>query len=325
MTKALFTEARFNNDVAARAHLEEILWPKGAVCPHCGGTERNTRSEAVSHRPGVWACGDCRSQFTVTVGTVFERSKVPLHKWVLANHLMCASKKGISSHQLHRLLGVTYKTAWFMSHRLREAMNGIDTGLLGGGGGTVEADETYWGTSPRSQKAQAIRKAGGKVSGNDKQKIISLVEREGKVRSFHVASVNGQTLKKALHEHIAKDAHLMTDDLHMYRRIGKHFASHEAVNHSKGEYARGHVSTNTVESFFALFKRGLVGTFHHVSPKHLERYLNEFDFRYNNRTALDCNDVQRADIALKGISGKRLTYLPVKESQSPYFKPYASA
>ena len=308
MSKALFTEARFNDDEAARDYLEGIRWPSGSVCPHCGGTERNSRLQGSTHRPGLWFCGDCRDQFTVTVGTVFERSKVPLHKWILANHLMCASKKGISSHQLHRILGVTYKTAWFMSHRLREAMTEKYTGMLGGGGKIVEADETFWGTSPRSKKAKAIKKAGGQVTIADKQKVIALVERNGNVRSFHVARINGATLKAVLHGNISKDANLMTDDYRGYRAIGRHFTSHETVNHSAGEYARGDVCTNVVESYFALFKRGLVGTFHHVSPKHLGRYATEFDFRHNTRTALGFSDVQRADIALKGISGKRLTY-----------------
>jgi len=313
MTNALFTEARFNNDDAAREHLEEILWPHGAVCPHCGGTERNARSQAASHRAGLWHCGDCRSQFTVTVGTLFERSKVPLHKWLLANHLLCSSKKGMSTHQLHRTLGVTYKTAWFMTHRLREAMAGNDTGTLGGNGKIVEADETYWGNSPRSKAVKSSKRV---QSANDKQKIVALVERNGSVRAFHVASVNGQTLKAVLHGNIAKDTNLMTDDARIYRRIGRHFASHASVNHSAGEYARGNVTTNTVEGFFSILKRGLVGTFHHVAPKHLNRYVGEFSFRYNTRTALGYTDVERAAIALKGISGKRLTYLPVKGTQS---------
>ena len=302
------TNPIFTDDNKAREHLEAIRWPNGPVCPHCGGTEQIKPLTGKGVRAGLYYCNDCQGQFTATVGSVFERSKVPLRKWVLAFHLVCASKKGMSSLQISRMLGVTYKTAWFMTHRIREAMTPNNPPKLGSGGGTVEADETYWGTSPRSKRAIEINKAGGKVSGNDKQKIISLVERNGSVRSFHVASINGATLKKALHDHIAKDAHLMTDDLRMYRRIGKHFASHESVNHSKGEYARGHVSTNTVESFFALFKRGLVGTFHHVSPKHLERYLNEFDFRYNARSAMGYTDAERTELALKGISGKRLTY-----------------
>ena len=313
MTKALFTEARFNDDNAARDYLEAIIWPRGAVCPHCGGVERNSRLQGATHRPGLWFCGDCRSQFTVTVGTVFERSKVPLHKWVLANHLLCSSKKGMSTHQLHRMIGVTYKTAWFMTHRLREAMAGNDTGTLGGGGGVVEADETYWGNSPRSK---AVKESGRRQSANDKQKIVALVERNGEVRAVHVPAVNGATLKSVLQDNIAKDAHLMTDDARIYRRIGKHFASHQSVNHSAGEYARGNVSTNTVEGFFSILKRGLVGTFHHVAPKHLNRYVGEFSFRYNTRTAMGYSDVERAALSIKGASGKRLTYRSSQVTQA---------
>ena len=312
----MFTEPRFQTEEAAREHLEAIRWPNGAVCPHCGGTERNSKLAGQSHRPGLYFCGDCRTQFTVTVGTLFERSKVPLHKWLLANHLICSSKKGISAHQIHRTLDVTYKTAWFMCNRIREAMVDTPSGPLGSGGKTVEADETYWGTTPRSKKAQAIRKAGGKVSGGDKQKIVSLVERDGQVRSFHVASVNGKTLKAVLLGNISKDAHLMTDDAHIYRRIAKNFASHQSVNHSKGEYARGNVHSNTVEGYFSLLKRGLIGTFHHVGEQHLQRYVEEFDFKYNTRTKQGFTDAQRADKALKGISGKRLTYRRTKGAQA---------
>ena len=235
MTKALFTQPQFNNDEAARDFLEGIIWPNGTVCPHCSGTERNTRSQAASHRPGVWNCGDCRSQFTVTVGTVFERSKVPLHKWVLANHLMCSSKKGMSALQLQRTIGVTYKTAWFMFHRLREAMSGNDTGMMGGNGGIVEADETYWGNSNRSKAGKESIKRTGRMNGQDQQKIIALVERNGKVRGFHVASVDGATLKAVLRDNVAKDAHLMTDENHMYKAVGREFASHQTVNHSAKE------------------------------------------------------------------------------------------
>lgn len=310
------TNPIFNTEYAAFEYLESVRWPKGPICPHCGSVENLTRLAGDSTRMGLHQCNNCQGHFTVTVGTLYERSHIQLHKWLLATHLMCASKKGISSLQLSRMLGITYKSAWFMTHRIRESMVPATAGPLGSGGGIVEADETYWGTSPRSKKAQAIKKAGGKVSGADKQKIVSLVERDGNVRSFHVASVNGKTLKAVLHGNIAKDANLMTDDLRMYRRIGKHFASHEAVNHSSGEYARGNVSTNTVESFFALFKRGLIGTFHHVSPKHLGRYATEFDFRHNTRTALGYTDAQRTEIALKGIGGKRLTYRRIEVAQA---------
>ncbi len=310
----MLTEPRFQSEEAAREHLEATRWPNGAECPHCGGTERNVRIQGG--RAGLWFCGDCRTQFTVTVGTVFERSKVPLHKWLLANHLICSSKKGMSAHQLHRMLGVTYKTAWFMAHRIREAMVPAASGPMGSGGKIVEADETYWGNSNRSAAAKATKKRLGHFNGQDKQKIVSLVERDGSVRSFHIATVTGFTLKDVLTKNICPTANLMTDDAHYYRRIGRGFASHQSVNHSQGEYARGNVTTNTVEGFFSILKRGLVGTFHHVAPKHLGRYCTEFDFRYNTRTAMGFTDAERAQLALKGISGKRLTYRRTKESQA---------
>lgn len=306
------TNPIFTNDNKAREHLEAIRWPNGPVCPHCGGVNQIKPLTGKGVRAGLYYCNDCEGQFTATVGTVFERSKVPLRKWVLAFHLMCASKKGMSSHQLHRMLKVTYKTAWFMSHRIREAMTS-DGGLLGGGGSIVEADETYWGNSPRSKKVIASKRT---QSVNDKQKIVALVERNGQVRGFHVASVNGATLKEVLHGNIAQDTHLMTDESQNYKGVGKYFLSHERVNHSAGEHSRGNVTTNTIEGFFSILKRGLVGTFHHVSPQHLGRYVDEFSYRYNTRTALGYTDTQRADLALKGISGKRLTYRRIEGAQS---------
>ncbi|MGH9437819.1 MAG: IS1595 family transposase [Terriglobia bacterium] len=295
---------RFHNEEAARKHLEAMRWPHGPECPHCGGTERNVALKGKSHRPGLYFCGDCRKQFTVTVGTVFERSKIPLHKWVLATHLLCASKKGMSSHQLHRMLGVTYKTAWFMTHRIREAMTITPSGQLGRGGKTVEADETYWGNQPGKRKRRGYE---------HKMKVLALVERDGDVRSFHVPAVNAKTLRPILRQQIAAEAKLMTDEAGVYRPLGKDFASHGVVNHSAGVYADGDLSTNTIESVFSLLKRGLVGTFHHVSEEHLQRYLHEFDFRYNNRKI---TDEERSDHALRSIGGKRLTYkIPCKTEE----------
>lgn len=300
MAEAIHTEARFNDEEAAREHLEGLLWPNGSVCPHCGGTERNSRLNGTSHRPGLYFCGDCRSQFTVTVGTVFERSKVPLHKWVFATHLMCASKKGCSSKQLERMLGVTYKTAWFMSHRIREAMSIEGSGDMGGNGSPVEVDETYWGNVGQHKP--------GSRGFNHKMKVVSLVERDGKKQSFHVTNVNGETLRPIMKARIAKKARLMTDEAGVYKKIGKEFGSHEIVNHTAKEYARGDVTTNTVESSFAIMKRGLVGTFHSVSEQHLQRYATEFDFRWNTRQKLGFDDTARAAELLRNVSGKRLMY-----------------
>ena len=299
MTEALHTLPRFNDEDAAREHLESVRWPHGPVCPHCGGTERNSRLNGTAHRPGLLFCGDCRSQFSVTVGTVFESSKVALHKWVFATHLMCASKKGVSAKQLERMLGVTYKTAWFMAHRIREAMNIEPAGTMGGSA-PVEVDETYWGN--------VGKQAPGARGGAHKMKVVSLVERNGQKRSFHVTNVDAVTLRPILTAQIAKRARVMTDEAKVYTKIGAEFLSHETVNHSAEEYARGDVTTNTVESSFAILKRGLYGTFHSVSEQHLQRYATEFDFRWNTRQKLGFTDTDRAAEVLRNVGGKRLTY-----------------
>ncbi|MBL0140488.1 MAG: IS1595 family transposase [Betaproteobacteria bacterium] len=306
MSQALFSLPRFTDDDAAREHLEALRWPNGAVCPHCGGTERNSRLAGESHRAGLWFCGDCRSQFTVTVGTVFERSKVPLHKWVLATHLICSSKKGMSAHQLHRTLGVTYKTAWFMAHRIREAMGDDAPAPLCGSGAPVEVDETYWGNKKRKG---AFKATGSRGAGPHHQmKVVSLIERGGKARSFQFQTIHGGVLRETLRKHITASATVHTDESSFYKPLHRIFAKHETVSHRRGEYSRDGVTTNSVEGFFSILKRGLVGTFHHVGEQHLFRYMKEFDFRYNTRTALGVTDDHRTDEALKGISGKRLTY-----------------
>jgi transposase-like protein len=306
-----FDDPIFTNEDAAREALESIRWPDGPVCVHCGCTGAISRveGEKKSHRPGLLYCNDCKGQFTVTVGTVFERSKIPLTKWWLATFLLCSSKKGISSHQIHRTLGVTYKTAWFMTHRIRHAMaEGGFGGLMGSGGGTVEADETYIGRKPGVKKGR-----GGYAH---KEAVVALVERKGKVRSMHVGRITGENLRAALHGNVSPKAKLMTDEATWYRNIGKNFASHESVMHSEREYVRGDVHTNTIEGVFSILKRGLIGVYQHCGSDHLHRYLAEFDFRYNNRVALGVDDNQRTVTALRGIEGKRLTYRRPDEAQA---------
>jgi len=302
LTNPIFTDAD-----KAREHLEAVRWPDGPVCPHCGVVDEATAMQGKSHRPGLYKCKACRKPFSVTVGTVFERSKIPLNKWLLATHLMTASKKGISAHQLHRMLGITYKSAWFMAHRIREAMRpGGETGPLGGEGKTVEADETFIGGKEKNRHKS--KRAKKRLGGNwGKETVFSLVEREGQVRSVHTPSVTAATLRPILVAQLDHNTKLMTDDAGQYRHMHRDF-DHEVVNHSAGEYVRGEAHTNTVEGYFSILKRGVTGTYHHVSQQHLKRYLAEFDFRYNERVALGVNDAQRADKALEGIGGKRLTY-----------------
>jgi transposase-like protein len=293
-------QPHFQNEEAAREKLESIRWPDGAECPHCGLINA-TKLEGKAHRKGVYQCNHCREQFTVTVGTVFERSKVPLHKWLLANHLMCASKKGVSAHQLHRMLGVTYKTAWFMAHRLREAMKD-EGGPLGGEGSTVEADETYIGRDKSVPKNRtAIRHM---------NKVVSLVDRTtGRAVSFHIThNLTAEAISQILYTHVDRKSRLVTDEAHFYKRPGLEFASHGRVNHAAGEYVRGDITTNTIEGFFSIFKRGMRGIYQHCGSQHLHRYLAEFDFRYSHRKDCGYNDADRAVEVLKGIAGKRLTY-----------------
>jgi transposase-like protein len=291
----------FTNDDLAREALEAVRWPNGPTCPHCGAVDRIAKLEGKSHRPGLYYCNHCKGQFTVTVGSVFERSKIGLSKWWLATYLLCSSKKGMSSLQLSRALGVTYKTAWFMTHRIREAMaDGFFVAPMGGEGKTVEADEAFWGNEHK--------KAEGARGYHHKMKVFTLVERQGGARSFHVPDVNASTLLPIMKEQIKTDTSLFTDEAFAYTFAKKHFPKHDHVNHRSGEYVRGPVYTNTVESYFAILKRGLYGTYHHVSSKHLRRYCGEFDFRYNNRSALGVEDMQRTTNALAGIAGKRLTY-----------------
>jgi transposase-like protein len=310
---SILTKKHFHDEAAAFAELESIMWPDGPVCPHCGGMDRVYALKGVRSKPskkhpegverhGLKKCGHCRKQFTVRVGTVFEDSHAPLHKWFQAIHLLCSSKKGISSHQLHRILEVQYNTAWFMSHRIREAMRSGPLAPMGGGGGVVEADETYIGKTkfPKMQR-------GGFQHLNV---VLTLVERGGNARSFHVERTDAISILPVINENIAKEATVNTDEGRHYFNLHK-LRNHETVNHKAGEYVRGDVHTNTVEGYFSLFKRGMKGVYQHCKEKHLHRYLAEFDFRYNNRVKLGVEDEARASRAIKGASGKRLTYRKV--------------
>jgi transposase-like protein len=299
--KSVLSDKHFHNEEAAYAFVEARVWPNGPVCPHCGGVDRISKMGGKSTRIGVYKCYQCRKPFTVKVGTIFEASHVPMRHWLQAMFLMSSSKKGISSNQLHRTLGCTLKTAWFISHRVREAMRVTGVAPLGGAGKPVEMDETFVGRLEGQPK-------GGRMAWANKNVVLTLVERGGSARSFHVDGVRIKDLQPIIRENVARESRMMTDEMHSYKEIGKEFASHETVNHKQDEYARGDVYTNTVEGFYSIFKRGMKGVYQHCKEKHLHRYLCEFDFRYSNRIALGVDDVARAERALKGISGKRLTY-----------------
>jgi transposase-like protein len=295
---SILSEPHFHNEAAAIARLEAIVWPDGPVCAHCGGVDRIT--PVKGGRIGLRRCGDCKKQFTCKVGTVFESSHVPVHKWFQAAHLLASSKKGISAHQLHRTLKVTYKTAWFIAHRLREAMRDATMAPMGGAGSIVEVDETFIGRLEGQPK--------GKDGYAHKNIVLTLVERGGSARSFHVDSTSVAQIVPIVRANIRRESDLMTDEARHYVGVGQEFNSHGAVHHAAKEYARGEISTNTVEGYYSIFKRGMKGVYQHCAEKHLHRYLAEFDFRYSNRVALGVNDDARTARTLKGISGKRLTY-----------------
>jgi transposase-like protein len=299
----------FQNEKAAFAHLEKTLWNEGVVCPHCGSVDSARRLQGVKDkkgnvRNGLWKCyaKECRKQFTVRVGTVFEDCKIPLHKCLQAVYLMTASKKGISSHQLHRILEITYKSAWFLTHRIREAMRDGSFSPMGGGGKVVEIDETIFG------KVQGAPKRLHRGGFQFRNIVLTLVERGGSARSFHVDGTTVGTLIPIIRMNIKRESALHTDQASWYRGLKGDFGDHQTVNHQEDEYVRGDVTTNTVEGFYSIFKRGMKGVYQHCAEKHLHRYLAEFDFRYSNRVALGCDDGERAVRAMKGIVGKRLTY-----------------
>lgn len=293
-------KAHFHSEEEAIKKLESILWPEGPVCPRCKGQTRITKVNGKTARPGLWRCGPCKRQFTVTIGTLFERSHVPMHYWFQAVYLMSASKKGFSACQLERTLGVSYKTAWFMAMRIREAMRTGELAPFGVGGGAVEADETFIGKKKGAKKRSAF---------HHKMKVLTLIDRETKqARSVVVKDLKAGTISPILRKNLAREARLMTDEATHYKPVGREFSEHGVVNHKAEEWVRGDVYTNTAEGYFSVFKRGMRGIYQHCSEGHLHRYLAEYDFRYNNRQALGVDDERRAEIALSGVAGKRLYF-----------------
>jgi transposase-like protein len=305
---SILSKAYFHDEEAAFTHLEAVLWPDGPICPHCGATGRISKikaNPAKRVRVGLHKCGDCGKQFTVKVGTVFEHARIPLHKMLQAVHLMAASKKGVSAHQLHRILEVQYRTAWFLAHRIREAMRSGELAPMGGLGGIVEVDETFIGND-RTIKPHREKKGRGYAH---KHKVLALVDRKaGTARTMVVDDLKATTLTPILTENISREARVMTDEAGYYARLKDEFADHEFVRHGAEEWARGEVHTNTLEGFFSIFKRGMRGVYQHCAKKHLHRYAAEFEFRYNHRIGNGVNDSERAKRALAGIQGKRLLY-----------------
>jgi transposase-like protein len=325
MRKSISEANCFQDEAAAYAWVETRVWPAGPICPHCGGMDRIGKLQGKSTRHGVYKCYQCRKPFTVKVGTVFEDSHVPMRFWLQAMYLLCSSKKGISSNQLHRTLGVTLKTAWFMSHRIREAMRVVGFTPMGGDGGVVESDETFIGTvdgegGKRAARARVRRAKKGRPGRSHKNAVLTLVERGGAARSFHIDGAAISDIMPIVRANVAREAMVMTDEAKHYYGVADEFAGHKTVKHSEEEYVRKEawiegdkihfdaVHTNTVEGFYSIFKRGMKGIYQHCSEKHLHRYLAEFDFRYSNRVRLGVDDVERTERALRGIVGKRLTY-----------------
>lgn len=310
---SVLSAKHFHDEKAAYKYVEKHIWADGRACPHCGVLDRSKPLKGKSTRIGVYKCYECRKPFTVKVGTIFESSHIKLHIWLQAIFLISSSKKGVSSNQLHRVLGITLKSAWFLSHRIRAAMADGHLPPMGGDGGIVEADETYYGNKAGppptlNSFGRPYPKGKGGAKRAHKRAIVSLVERGGNVRSFHVDRADKVTVAQIVTDHVAKEAALFTDESRLYTGADAHVSSHETIHHASGEYARGIVNTNTVEGYFSIFKRGMKGVYQHCNEKHLHRYLSEFDFRYNNRVGLGYNDEDRATALLKGIVGKRLTY-----------------
>ena len=307
MANAIMSALHFHNEEAAFAHVEAALWSQGPVCPKCGATETHVgRLTGKSNRVGLRKCYACRATFTVRMGTIFEDSHLPLHLWLQVIHLMCASKKGISTRQIQRMLQCSMKTAWHLTQRIREAMADGGLGPLGGEGMILEADTTYVGG--REKNKHVGKRNPKNIGGAGKAIVHTLVERGGRARSHHIPNVTGSTLRPILTAHASRKSALMTDTAGGYLHIGREFARHEMVDHGRDEYVRGDAYSNTVEGYFSILKRGIVGVYHHVSEAHLHRYLAEFDFRYSNREAVGVDDLNRAGLALQGVKGKRLTY-----------------
>jgi transposase-like protein len=301
MAAADLQSRAFTDENAARESMEAVLWPFGPVCPRCGSLDKIGKVTGKSARAGLYYCGSCKRQFTVTVGTIFERSKVPLSKWWLAIHLMASSKKGMSAHQLHRMLGVTYPTAWFIEHRIREAMKSGALPPMGGPGQIVEIDETFIGRKPGTPKE--VKGGIGHMNA-----VMTLIERGKGSRSFHVSSTARADLLPIIRANVDVGSTVMTDEARQYVTLSKYFAGHEYVTHGAGEYVRGDAHVNMAEGFYSVFKRGMKGIYQHCAEHHLHRYVAEFDFRYSNRVKLGIDDAERASRIVRGASGKRLMY-----------------
>jgi transposase-like protein len=319
MAKSVLSEPHFRDEAAAVAFVEARLWPMGATCPKCGERTRVGRLNGKSTKVGTWKCYVCRKPFAVTIGTVMESSHIPLHVWLQGMHLICSSKKGFSANQLHRILGITLKSAWFLGHRIREAMKELswpDAGSLGGEGMTVEADETWIG-------GKAANRAYGPIP--PKHAVAALVERGGRLRMFHVLNVTTSNLAPIIARHAHPDSAFMSDESNVYSHAGTWFKSHQTVNHSAKEYVRDDVYTNTIEGCFSILKRGIYGVYQHVSEAHLKRYLAEFDFRYSYRIKTGYDDTARTDRAIRGLAGKRLTYRTTRGGRPTAIVPQARA
>lgn len=318
---SILSKAYFHDEAAAFRHIESILWADGRVCPHCGTVDNSTHLKGVRSKPskknpegkerhGLYKCKDCRKQFTVRKGTIFEESHLPMHKWLQAIYLMVSSKKGFSAHQMHRVLEVQYKTAWFLCHRIREAMrpNG-DLDMMGGSGKHIEADETYFGRKEEPYVSPYPKGTPNKMQKpRNNRAVVALVERGGSVRTFYVKSATKKAVTNIVAMNVSRESTLNTDESRLYTELGKTFTKHQTVHHSSGEYVRGDAYTNTLEGYFSIFKRGMKGVYQHCKEKHLHRYLAEYDFRYNHRSAVGIEDGARATFALRGVVGKRLTY-----------------